>query len=48
MFAWTKLLPTSYSQAQIDCIVKDYLLPKLLLTLKQWLEIVLENDDDAI
>ena len=33
VFSFTKLLPEPYSMKQANCILRDYLVPKLLLTL---------------
>lgn len=46
MFSFTKILPQSYSMKQANCILREHLTPKLLLTLKSWLDIIEVVSDD--
>ena len=45
LFGWTRVLPQPYSTKQVNCIMRDYFLPKLIQTLQSWLDII--NKDDG-
>ena len=45
---FTKILPQVYSMKQANCILREHLVPKLLLTLRSWLDIIEGDNGDEL